>query len=55
MTYGQHARPFLLPPGLYGSTGRGSRGPVNSEVVLALAVTWFALRTRTEAAFVVPC
>ena len=55
MKYGQHARPFLLPPGPYGSMGRGSHGPVNSEVVLALAVAWSALRTRTAAAFVAQC
>jgi len=31
------------------------RGPVNSEVALALAVAWSALRVSTAAVFVVPC
>jgi len=34
---------------------RPQRGPVNSEVALALAVAWSALRFRTAAVFVVPC
>ena len=32
---------------------RPQRGPVNSEVVLALVVAWSALRTRTAAVFAV--
>ena len=32
---------------------RPQRGPVNLEVMLALAVAWSALRTRTAAVFAV--
>ena len=35
--------------------GVHSRGPATSEVALAVAVAWSALRARTAAVFVVPC
>ena len=37
------------------AAARPQRGPVSSEMALALAVAWPALRVRTAAVFVVPC
>ena len=52
-------RSVVPPPDVHGSAGarepRPQRGPVNSEVALALAVARSALRARTAAVFVVPC